>query len=96
MSVREVDWRQLAEQLGTITWTERGHHEKGGAIVACEALTAIVGDEALCDAVDFYLSHQPGFEVAKSVLQLLSSPVAMERCLQKFRLASDAEQASCN
>lgn len=84
-----VDWGRLADQLDTVIWTN-GHSTK----IACEALAAIIGDNELCAAVDFYLSHQPGFEVARSVLQLLSPPAAMERCRERFRQASNEGEAA--
>jgi len=89
-----IDWRGLADTLETITWTDYGHRESGGTNIACNALVEIVGDTALRDAVDFYVSGRPGFEVARSVLWLLRPPVAMERCREIYRTSDDDQQAA--
>jgi hypothetical protein len=89
-----IDWRGIAEALGTITWTDSGRSEQGGTRLACEALVKIIGDEALRDAVDFYVSGQPGNELARSILWLLSPPAAMERCREIFRTSDDAQEQS--
>ena len=92
--IESVDWRVLAEKLGTISWTENGRGESGGTGVACDAITEILGSELLRDAVDFYVSGQPGNQVARSVLLLLKPRVAMERCLEIFRSPIDEQEAA--
>ena len=91
--ISSIDWRGLAEKIGTITWTEHGRSESGGTGVACDAITDILGDAALREAVDFYVSGQPGNEMARSVLILLKPPAAMERCREIFREPSDKQEA---
>ena len=91
---KSVDWRALADKLGTITWSEHGRSESGGTQVACDAITEILGDELLRDAVDFHVSCEPGGEVARSVLILLKPPAAMERCREIFRSPIDDQQAA--
>jgi HEAT repeat protein len=87
-----VDWQALAERLGTITWRDGGgRSESGGTDVACRALIEVLGDEFVLDAVDCYLEQGPGSEAARSVLQLLAPPRAMERCMEIFRSSSDPE-----
>lgn len=89
-----IDWRRIADKLGTITWTEGGRNERGGTDVACDAIVEILGDELLRDAVDFYVSCEPGNEVARSVLILLKPPAAMERCREIFRSPTDDQEAA--
>ncbi len=89
-----VDWRAIAEKLGTITRTEHGWSERGGTHVACDAIAEILGDSVLREAVDFYVSGEPGFEVAKSVLMLLKPSASMERCREIFRDPADPQQAA--
>jgi len=89
-----IDWRGLADILGTISWTENGHSESGGGHIARDALIEIIGDAALRDAVDFYVSRRPGSEVARSVLWLLRPLAAMERCREIFRAPDDDQQAA--
>jgi len=88
-----VDWRALADKLGTITWTEHGYSERGGTAVGCDAVSEILGASLLRDAVDFAVAGGPGSEAARSVLNLLQSPPAMERCLEIFREPADPQQA---
>ncbi len=90
----KIDWRDLADKLGTITWTEHGHSEKGGTHIAAQALTHVLGDAALRDAVDFYVSGAPGFEVARSVLWMLRPPAAMDRCREIILAADDDQEAA--
>lgn len=89
-----IYWYDLAEGLGTITETATGWSESGGTRIATQALTQIVGDEALRDAVDYYVSRQPGSEMAKSVLQLLKPPSAMDRCHEIFLASEDDDDVS--
>jgi hypothetical protein len=89
-----VDWRGLANTLGTITWTETGRSESGGTDVACDAIAQILGDALLRDAVDFYVSGEPGNQIARSILMLLKPLAAMERCREIFREPSDGQEAA--
>ena len=59
-----------------------------------QALTAILGDEELRGTVDYYVSRQPGSEMAKSVLQLLKPPSAMDRCHEIFLTSDDQDDVS--
>ena len=86
-----IDWKALAETLGTITYGSGGHQEQGGSKIAADALIAIIGDEALCDAVNHYVAGKPGAELARSVLCALQPPAAMDRCHEIF-LTTDLEQ----
>ena len=65
----------------------------GGGAVAAQALTQIIGDKALREAVDFYITGAPGFELARSVLRMLKPPAAMNRCREIFRDSTDDEEA---
>jgi len=89
-----IDWHDLAKRLGTITETATGWSESGGTRVAAQALTKVLGDEELRDAVDYYVSRQPGWEMAKSVLQLLKPPSAMDRCHEIFLTSNDDDDIS--
>jgi hypothetical protein len=93
--VETIDWRDLADTLETITLSEQGHSERGGTDVAKSALTLILGDAALRDAVDFYVAGGPGSETARSVLWMLRPPAAMERC-REIILTSDDEQEAAD
>ena len=92
--MQSVDWRALADKLGTITWSEHGRSEQGGTQVACDAIAEILGDSVFRDAVDFYVSGAPGNEVARSVLMHLKPPAAMDRCREIFLAPSDEQEAA--
>ena len=89
-----IDWHDLAKMLGTITETATGWGESGGTDVAIQALTHILGDEESRNAVDYYVSRQPGCEMAKSVLQLLKPASAMDRCHEIFLAKQDDDAVS--
>ena len=90
-----IDWRALADQLGTLSPMKDGvYTERGGTDLACQALVEIIGDAAWRDAVDFYVSCQRGSELTRSVLWLLRPPAAMERCREIFRGAPDTQAAA--
>jgi hypothetical protein len=88
---QNIDWKALATELGRTTYTDRGWTEQGGSLAACEALELILGPQALRSSVDYYISRQPGFELVRSVLWLLHSPSAMERCHEIFLTTEDIE-----
>ncbi len=83
----------MAETLQTITYGSGGHQERGGSKVAAEALTHLIGDVALVDAVNHSVPGRPGAELARSVLAALRPFVAMQRCHAIF-LAPDDEQSA--
>lgn len=89
-----IDWRDLAERRGTITWDKHGHGERGGPQIARDALSLIIGDDVFRAAVDGYVSGQPGFEIARSALLQPGPPAAMERCREIFHGAADAQAAA--
>jgi hypothetical protein len=80
-----IDWRNLAERLGAITYEEGGRSESGGTRIAEEALAFILGDDAIRDAVDYCVLEDPGSETARSVLRFIRPHVARQRCMEIFR-----------
>lgn len=89
-----VDWKALAETLGTITYVSGGHQEQGGSKIAADALIQIIGDAALRDAVDHYVAGRPGAELARSVLCALMPVSAMDRCHEIFLTSGNEQDAS--
>jgi hypothetical protein len=76
-----IDWQALAERLQTIA-TKNGETrtEVGGTALARAAIAWLIEPERLATAVDHYVSLNPGFELARSVLWLLHPWAAMVRC----------------
>ena len=89
-----VDWKALAETLGTITYVSGGHQEQGGSKIAADALIKIIGDAVLRDAVDHYVAGRPGAELARSVLCALRPPSGMDRCHKIFLTSGNEQDAS--
>lgn len=77
---KHIDWEALARGLGTVG--EDG--ETGSTQLARQALEAIIGEDCLKDAVDYYISRGPGGELARSVLWHLHPWSAMRYCHEIF------------
>ena len=82
-----IDWKDIAGRVGSL----RDNGERGGTRYATKALAMLLGDDALVEAVDYYVSQLTGSELARSVLWLLRPPAAMRRCYQLYREATDRE-----
>ncbi|MCA1626477.1 MAG: hypothetical protein LC742_00715, partial [Acidobacteria bacterium] len=80
-----VDWKTLAEQLGTL----RDNGEVGDASYARRAIEILLGEEILRQAVDYYISGEPGSELARFVLWQIHPWSAMKHCYHIYK--SDAE-----
>jgi len=88
----KIDWEQLAQQLGTLA----PDGERGGSEVAQQAIEALLGEDELRAAVDYYVCDGRGSQVARSVLGLLRPWCAMQRCYEIYKSAapmSDKEAA---
>ena len=83
-----IDWEALARSLGMIN--EHGG-ESGSSDAAYQALEIIIGPEALRAAVDHYVAHKQGAELARNVLWQLHPWSAMERCYEIYQNADDLD-----
>ncbi|MEQ8716751.1 MAG: hypothetical protein RIE08_04005 [Acidimicrobiales bacterium] len=79
-----VDWGALAAHLGA--------QRTVSSEDARRALSLIVGVDAIRSAVDEYLAHGPGSELARTTLRLLRSPEASEYCMEQYRAAAHSER----
>jgi len=79
-----INWEDIAGALGTLHRSDGsvGWSESGGAEVGRRALVHILGEQELENAIQWYLGFRPGGEVAQSVLNLLDSDYAMDRCYE--------------
>lgn len=84
-----IDWHALACALDIIRVEGTARIERGGTDLACEAISILLGSGRLADAVDYYVSRQPGSELARSVLWLIRPWHAMLRCRELFASSSD-------
>jgi len=80
MGTDPIDWEGLAESCGTLN----DHGETGGDQIGREAIARILGADALRSAVDHYVHHLTGSELARSVLGVLRPAVAIRRCLEIY------------
>lgn len=85
----EIDWKALALRLGTLKPGEPG--ESGGSRYAQQAVGLLLGGDNLRKAVDHYVSGEPGFELARSVLWLIRPWSAAERCYELYRSEKEVE-----
>lgn len=84
----KVNWEALATELGTLTQ----FGEIGGSSLGVQALELILGEEFFSQAVDRYLSCEPGFELARSVLLCLKSEIATKYAYQIYKRTRDVEE----
>lgn len=88
---KRIDWYALARELGSIHGPDEAGSESGGTELAREAIERLIGPERLASAVDYYISLQPGFELARSVLWHVHPWSAMVRCREIFASESDIQ-----
>lgn len=80
-----IDWQALADSIGA-------RPESSGDRIARQAIAALLGDEAMRGAVDWYVEGRPASEHARSVLSLLRPEAARSRCLEMYRTEPDPER----
>ncbi len=83
------NWEQLARDLGAIG--ENGN-ESSSSTQALRAIELLLGEDALREAVHYYIQRRPGRELLRSVLWQLHPWSAMDECYRVFR---DAPSLSC-
>jgi hypothetical protein len=82
-----LDWRAIAEQSGDLngdTYSTR---------TGRRALEIIVGEGNVRDAVDYWISQEPGCFTAESVLSVMRPQVAMDHCYQIYKTDPNSENA---
>ena len=78
-----IDWRSIAAQVGAL---DADGTEKGcGTATGRRALETLLGEDNLRDAIDYFISLEPGAFTAEMVLQIIKSEVAMNRCLEIYK-----------
>jgi hypothetical protein len=82
-----IDWKSLAENLGCI----KDGHESGSSDFAKQAITTLLGEENLIEAVDYYISGKPGSELARFVLWQLRPWIAMKYCYDIYKFSENIE-----
>ncbi len=83
----EIDWKALAVELGALD--EKG--ESGSNRYAREAIELLLGEDNLRKAVDYYISGEPGSELARSILWQIRPWSAMKYCYDTYKSEKDVE-----
>ena len=83
----EIDWKALAVELGALD----GKGESGSDHYARQAIEMLLGEDNLRKAVDYYISGEPGSELARSVLWQVRPWSAMKYCYNICKSDEDIE-----
>lgn len=92
--MEKINWQSLAERVGAISQPENeianlnNFLEIGSSDLARRAIEVLIGENNLRDAVDYYISGQPGCELVRHILWQLHSWTAMEYCYEIYRSTS--------
>ena len=81
-----IDWPLLAQRLAA-----RGY-EGHGSTQAMAVLELMIGEEAIRQAVDYYVAWKPEAELARNVLWRLRPWSAMQRCDEIYHSSADIAQ----
>jgi hypothetical protein len=73
----KIDWPATALKI------DSGHG--GGSQFARDAISEILGSDAIVGAVEHYITYIDGSELARSVLALLRPKEAMDYCMKIYR-----------
>jgi hypothetical protein len=85
-----VDWRSLAIEVGALAEKPGGANlECGSSRMAQQAIETLIGVENLQSAVDYYISGQPGGELARHILWQLHPWSAMQHCYNIYKSSCD-------
>jgi hypothetical protein len=79
-----IDWAALAKELDC--------ESRGGTKYARGALSSLLGDDAIREAVDYYISGRSGAGLARSVLWHIHPRVGIEYCYQIFKEETDLDR----
>ena len=79
-----IDWEHLTGKLGS--------GAGGSTQYASKALSEILGDDSIIEAVEYYLSGCKGAELARSVLWHIHPEVGMDYCYKIFKTDHDIER----
>jgi|SRR5271168_435664 len=87
-----IDWEAIATQVGDLNW--HGNVRRGsGTDSGRRALEILLGEENLRDAVDYFISLEPGWDTAEMVMKIIRSKIAMAHCLEIYKSEPGTERA---
>ena len=82
-----IDWKTLAEKVGSL----KGGNEFGSDAFALKAIEALIGEQSIREAVDYYIQGEPGSELARSVIRQIRPKSAMDYCYEIYKNDSNLE-----
>ena len=90
-SEMSIDWKELAKQVGDLNpdGSERGSGTTSGQ----RALEILIGEEKLRNAVDCFVSDEPGGFTAEMVLKIIGSEIAMKYCYEIYKTEPGTSRA---
>jgi HEAT repeats len=83
----KVDWSALAVEMGTLI---DARSEMGGSDLGTQAIEHLLGAEFFEQAVEHYISGEPGAELARSVLLRLRPWSGMNHCYKIFKTSKNS------
>lgn len=91
VSEMAIDWKELAKQVGDLTpdGSERGSGTESGK----RALEILIGEENLRNAVDHFISLEPGAFTVEMVLKIIKSEIVMNRCFEIYKTEPATDRA---
>ena len=79
-----INWTELSQELSC--------EHKGSSQLACQAISKILGEEVICEAIEYYISGGSGSELSRSVLWHINPRSGMEYCYKIYKEDSDMER----
>ena len=86
-----IDWRGIATQIGDLN--PDGIENGSGTESGRRALEILIGEENLREAVDHFISIQPGAFTAEMVLKIIRSEIVMYRCFEIYKTEPGTDRA---
>jgi hypothetical protein len=83
-------YEELAKEIGSITNNSEVLY--GGSRLAKLAVESLLGKKTIYELVDLYIASTKSMEMAKSIVQLLDSKVAMDYCFTIYTKAKNLNQ----
>ena len=79
-----IDWKDLANKLDC--------ESSVGTRDACRAISEILGDDAIIEAVEYYITGRPGAELVRSILWHIHPKTGMDHCYKIYKEDSDIDR----
>jgi hypothetical protein len=85
----KANWSILAREMDTLIDSKS---EIGGSDLATQVIEHLLGAEFFEQAVEHYISGEPGAELARSVLLRLRPWSGMKHCYEIFKTSKDSDK----